>query len=187
MMIVKKRGELARFGLFLVLAGLMAYFVASRAELFRSSGRPADPDPAGRQAQVTMPALESEGDKPPAGISDGANFFAQFRIDREQMRSARREELQVMVDNTNVDAEVRKGASAELRTVQRLAALETQAETMVRAKGFQDVVVLLTESTGQVVVRTASLSPQQAMQVLDTVRRLTGLKPAAIQVWAKDK
>jgi stage III sporulation protein AH len=188
--LVRKRSEIVRFGLFLALAGLMAWFVASRAELFQNTAaRPG----------AFAPADVAENEKPDQGQpsdnrrvveaapSDGAAFFAEFRIDREQMRAARAEQLQAMIDNPNVDADTRKAAAGDLRAVQRMAALESQAETMVKAKGFTDVVVMLTEQSVQVVVRAAGLTPQQAMQVLDTVSRVTGMKPAAIAVTAKDR
>ncbi|HLN65188.1 MAG TPA: SpoIIIAH-like family protein [Symbiobacteriaceae bacterium] len=186
MFIVKRRGEIARFGIFLLMAGLMVYFIFSRSELFQSTAaRPQEPKaPAKVTTGLPTPAPASAT---PAVATDGSNFFAQFRIDREQQRSARQEELQAMIDNPNIDGDTRKAAAGELRTVQRLAALENQAETMVKAKGFGDVVVMLTEQSAQVVVRAASLTPQQAVQVLDTVSRLTGVKPSAIAVDAKER
>ena len=186
MFIVKRGSEIVRFGIFVLIAGLMVYFIYSRSELFQSSAaKPSEPKaPAKVTAKQPAPANATAL---PVVSPDGSNFFAQFRIDREQQRSARQEELQAMIDNPNIDGDTRKAAAGELRTVQRLAALENQAETMVKAKGFGDVVVMLTEQSAQVVVRSASLTPQQAVQVLDTVSRLTGVKPSAIAVDAKER
>lgn len=182
MFIVRHKNEMIRFGLFLALVALMVYYLASRTELWRSSKAEV------RQEQpAAKSAVPRAGEQDIRKVQDGAGFFAQYRIDREQQRSARQEELNQMVSNPNVDAEVKKAAAEELRLVQRYAALESQAETMVRAKGFADAVVMLSDSGAQVIVKGADLTAQQTMQVLDTVSRVTGVKSGAIQVTTKGR
>jgi stage III sporulation protein AH len=183
--IVKRKSEIVRFGLFLALAGLMAWFVMSRSELFRTSRTPGA---AGDQQQAAAlprkqgPNTERKGTP---DLSTGANFLAQYRIEREQQRSAREEQLLALIDNPNVADDARKAASEELRTAQQRAALETQAETILKAKGFADVLVMMTGGAAQVMIRGAVLSDQQQMQVVYTVSNVTGVKPAFIAVDAK--
>lgn len=182
MFIVKHRTEIIRFGLFLLLMGAMAYFVASRLETWRTSGR--------EQSRVTQPAVSPLGAGTPLpdlvakaqAAPDGADFFADFRMERERSRSAYRETLRDLMENEATASSTRNQAGEEYLAAGRFAALEDRAEQMVRAKGFADVVVNLSASTVQVVVKAKELSQQQAMQVVDMVSRITGVKATAIQV-----
>ena len=56
MFIVKRGSEIVRFGIFVLMAGLMVYFIYSRSELFQSSAaKPSEPK-APAKVTVTQPA-----------------------------------------------------------------------------------------------------------------------------------
>jgi stage III sporulation protein AH len=56
---------------------------------------------------------------------------------------------------------------------------------MVKARGFSDVVVHLSQGSAQVVVKAASVTQQEVAQVIDTVSRITGVRATAITVMAR--
>ncbi len=191
MFIVKKRSEVLRFGLFLILVGLVVWFVLGRVDLWRLSERTAEevipastpliaaPTPAGDQAASVM-------DKPVA-LSDGRDYFAEFRMDRERTRGALGERLKELMDSGTATDEVRKEAGEQYLKLTQATALESQAESMVKARGFEEVIVHLAGDSAQVVVKAASISQQQFLQIVDTVSRITGVKSSAITVLAKEK
>jgi stage III sporulation protein AH len=187
MFIVKNKGEVIRFGLFLLLMGAMAFFVASRVESWRTSGR--------AQVRSTQPAVSpvTEITPPPSLIEkaqaapDGANFFADFRMERERTRSALSETLKDVMENQAAAADTRHDAGAQYLATGRFAALEDRAEQMVKAKGFDDAVVNLSDSSAHVVVMAKELSPQQYMQVADMVSRITGIKATGIHVFNRER
>jgi len=186
MFIVKRRAEVVRFGVFLVLTGLMAYYVAGKFAQWRVSRGHA---PAAVTTQTRLAAT------PPAAnpldqagaTSDGVDFFAEFRMGRERNRGALRETLKDVMESASADADTRKQASQQYLTVGRTVSLEEQAEQMIKAKGFDDALVNLMEGTAQVVVKAHSLSQQQFLQVVDLVSRVTGVKAAGVQVMYKDR
>jgi stage III sporulation protein AH len=180
MIIVKRRAELVRFGLFLLLIGLMTFFVSSRLEAWRLS----------MQASVELPVqgpiltdpdphLPGPATREPQAVSD---FFADYRMEREQNRSALRETLREVMDHESIDPEARKRASLQYIRAGEIAAMENQAESMLRAKGFTEVAVFLTEGAAQVVVQAHDLTQQQYLQVVDLVSRVTSVKASAVQV-----
>jgi len=128
-------------------------------------------------------APQDVGDFPPP---DGGEFFAEARLARDQGRSLARQELQALIDNPNVDADVRKSASAELRAVLRYTALETQAEALVRGRGIDEVLVTMSESGAMVYVKAEDRSQQQAVQLADAVATVTGLNMNAVKVRFQD-
>ena len=59
---------------------------------------------------------------------------------------------------------------------------ETAAEILLEAKGFEDVVVSITDDMVDVVVNTAELTEAQRAQIEDIVVRKTGMNPEAIVI-----
>jgi stage III sporulation protein AH len=208
MFIVKKRSEIIRFGLFVALAALMAWFVLTRNALFRTSqaptpktgtavqqtaagaGKGATAKPgtaAGQGAQVvTGKQAQTAAGKPApasAGVGTGASYLAEYRIEREQQRAARQEQLMAMINNPNVAEEARRAASDQLMQVQKQSAMEAMAEMSLKADGFPDVLVVLSDQTAEVRIRgVAGLTAQQQMQIVDTVSSVTGVKSAYVRV-----
>lgn len=178
MFIVKRRSEIAKFAFFLVLMGLMAYYVAGKAAQWRA----ARGESLGALPAVTEPEPELQPSQ-----SDGRDYFALFRMDRERRRGALRETLQQVMASESADTETRRKASQQLLEEGNLANLESRAELLVKAKGFEDVTVDLGDGTARVVIRAPALSEPQFVQVVDMVNRITGVKPGAIQVIARER
>ncbi len=185
MFIVRKKEEVLRFGLFLLLVGLMAFYVASTLPAWWATGSAkvqqeqepvTGPIIAGPQATDLLDAAESH--------TDGSDFFAATRMERERTRAALRETLKEVMDNPNVSEEARQRAGEQYLALGQMIALEQQAEMIVRSRGFSDVLVSIGEKTVQVVIRAASPSEQQYLQVQDAVAGVTGMSPSAIRVRA---
>lgn len=190
MFIVKKRSELMRFALFLVLLGLIVWFVSARVDLWRVSERPAaDGAPTiGPLLSAPPPSQAGEEAEPAAAsldLSDGQDYFAEYRIDRERTRGALGERLKELMESPAASEDVRKQASEQYLALGQAAALESRAEAMVKARGFDDVIVHLADGSAQVVVKAKALTQQQVIQVMDTVSRITGVKSSSITVLAK--
>jgi hypothetical protein len=203
--IVRRKAEVLRLGIFLVLMGLMAYFVMTKAGAFQeASGGKAGagataaggvigtdvgkvPAPAGGKAGAVgkTPATgasaspQDAADFPPL---DNGEVFAEARLARDQGRSLAKQELQALIDNPNVDADVRKSASAELRAVLRYTALETQAEALLLGRGLDEVLVTMSESGVMVDVKAEDHWRQQALQLADAVATVTGQKLNEVKV-----
>lgn len=179
MFIVKKRAEVARFGLFLLLIGLMAFFFVSRMEQWRLSKA---------MAGVGQPALnELLSEQPAAQVSDGKDYFAIARMERAVSRDAWRETLREMIDSPSTDAAVKKQAGEEYLAVAKLTSLEAMAENLLRGKGYDEVLVTISEGSAQVVVKAQKLTETQARQIADSVARVTGLKLTQVNVSFRER
>ncbi|HWI51841.1 MAG TPA: SpoIIIAH-like family protein [Symbiobacteriaceae bacterium] len=176
MIIVKRKGEILRLGLFLVLVGAMVYFVMTRADSYLTSAAPVQPQKPAAGGAVSGRIFDV------TPVPDARDFFAEARLARDQNRSLHQQELSAMVDNLNVDAAVRKSAAEELRTELRYATLETRAEALVRGRSVDDVLVTLTENKALVQVWSKDTSKQHAVQVADAVATVTGLKLNMVNV-----
>jgi len=197
MFFVTRRSDLVRFGLFVLLAAFLVWFVAGRVEEWRlseaGSGGAAEtalegagmaPSPGGAPPSKDADAVPAAGVRG-LDVGEGRDYFAEYRIDRERTRGALSERLLELMQSEAASEEVRRQASEEYLALGQRAALESQAEAIVKARGFDDVIVQLAEDSAQVVVKAASLTEQQVLSILDAVSRVTGVKTTAISVMAR--
>ena len=87
-----------------------------------------------------------------------------------------------IINNTNIAEEQKQEAIDGMIELTDVAEKETAAEILLEAKGFEDVVVSITDDMVDVVVNTAELTEAQRAQIEDIVVRKTGMNPEAIVI-----
>ncbi|MEG6615896.1 SpoIIIAH-like family protein [Peptococcaceae bacterium 1198_IL3148] len=106
---------------------------------------------------------------------NSAEFFIEYRLERERTRGQQVEWLREIINNENADAETRKKAQEQLYTISQNIGKEMEIENLIRAKGYQDAVVLLQDKVATVVVRSKALATDDVAKIAELVSRNTGI------------
>lgn len=101
---------------------------------------------------------------------------------KEQVRAKNKETLLEIINNVNISDEQKQEAIDGMITLTDIAEKETAAEILLEAKGFEDVVVSITDGMVDVVVNTAELTEAQRAQIEDIVVRKTGISAENIVI-----
>lgn len=117
---------------------------------------------------------------------DGKNFFVEYRIDRDRIRSQQIELLQAVVDNDNSDEGSRKEAYDKLIEISQNLEKEMEIEHMIKAKGFAEAIVFINNDAASVIVETSALDPQTAAQIGEIIIKNTNIKPERISIIPKE-
>lgn len=112
----------------------------------------------------------------------GMDSLSGAKLLKEQTRAKSRETFLEIINNTNIAEEQKQEAIDGMIELTDVAEKETAAEILLEAKGFEDVVVSITDDMVDVVVNTAELSEAQRAQIEDIVVRKTGMNPEAIVI-----
>lgn len=104
-----------------------------------------------------------------------ADYAAQMKLNREQMRSKNKETLQAIIDNEALEEEQKQAAVNKMISLTETAEKETNAEMMLAAKGFTNVVVSIGEDSCDVVLDMGDVTDAKRAQVEDIVKRKTGV------------
>lgn len=104
-----------------------------------------------------------------------SDYAAQVKLNREQVRSKNRETLQAIIDNETLDDAQKQAALDEMINLTDIAEKEANAEMMLEAKGFTDVVVSLSADSCDVVLDMGDVTDAKRAQVEDIVKRKTGV------------
>ncbi len=101
---------------------------------------------------------------------------------KEQTRAKNKETLLEIINNVNITEEQKQEAIDNMIAITDIAEKEMAAEILLEAKGFQDVVVSITDGMVDVVVNASQLSEAQRAQIEDIVVRKTGVAPENIVI-----
>ena len=138
----------------------------------------------GEIAQNTENQL-SDGETPGEAVFTSAaslDTLSGARLLKEQTRARNKETLLEIINNVNISEEQKQEAIDNMIAITDVAEKETAAEILLESKGFEDVVVSITENSVDVVVNTAELTEAQRAQIEDIIVRKTGVSPDAIVI-----
>ena len=109
-------------------------------------------------------------------------FFSAYRSEREATRESEFLYLDAII-SSETSSEAAKTAAEEqkLGLVERMEK-EMQLESLVKAKGFEDAIVTMSDSGVNVVVGTAELTAEQAAQIYDIVRSETDFAAGDVKI-----
>ena len=132
-----------------------------------------------------LEAQAAEGETPGEAVftsSAGVDTLSGARLLKEQTRAKNKETLLESTNNANIGEEQKQEAIDNMITITDIAEKETAAEILLESKGFNDVVVSITDQTVDVVVNAAELTEAQRAQIEDIVIRKTGVAADAIVI-----
>lgn len=112
----------------------------------------------------------------------GADYFSSAKLSREQTRAKNKETLMEIVNNKEVASADKKAAVNEVAEITKMAEKENAAEMMLQAKGFQEAMVSISDGNADVVVNAEEISSKQMAQIVDIVKRKTGLSAEKIVI-----
>ena len=117
------------------------------------------------------------------GISE---YIAGVQLGREQIRAKNKETLMQIINSDQISEEEKQTAIQNLIGLTEVSEKENAAETLLKAKGFVDPVVSITDGKVDVVVNAASLSDQERAQIEDIVKRKTEIGADGIVITLLD-
>ena len=103
------------------------------------------------------------------------DYAAAVKLNREQIRATNKAALMEIVNNEALSEEAKKEAVSQLVEMTDIAEKEANAEMLLEAKGFTNVVVSINENSCDVVLDMGEVTDAKRAQVEDIVKRKTGV------------
>lgn len=132
--------------------------------------------------EVAVNSTESEeeilnpGESILTGLTVGnVNYAAEVKLNREQVRSKNQAALLEIINNENITDEQKQDAIDQMVEMTDIAEKEADAEMMLAAKGFSNVVVSISGDSCDVVLDMGDVTDAKRAQVEDIVKRKTGI------------
>ncbi len=101
------------------------------------------------------------------------NFFETYRTDRTDTRGQEILYYDAIVTSASSSADAITQAETKRQELVELMEMELVLEGLIKAKGFQDVVVSTTSSSINVIVKSAELTSAEVAQIVDVIQGQT--------------
>jgi len=112
------------------------------------------------------------------------DFFIEYRLDRDKIRSERSDLLRESIKNAKNDESRIRAQDIVLKMITEKQK-EAEMESLIKARGFADSLVFIRDNSVSAIIKTSSLSREEVVQVADVISRTTGVKVEDISISAK--
>lgn len=112
------------------------------------------------------------------------DFIVEAKLLREQTRANNKSMLMEAVNNTNLTDDEKKLAVEKISALADISEREMAAENLIAAKGYENVVVTITDNAADVMIVSESLDDIQRAQIEDIVKEKTQVSADKITITA---
>ncbi len=117
---------------------------------------------------------------------NSSNYFAQAVLERQKARDEALEVLQIVVDNEDALAESKDNAMQQMSQIANDIQRESNIESLVVSKGFEECVAVINDGKCNVVVKTDGLMANQISQIKEIVYEQAAINPIDVKIIEKN-
>lgn len=112
----------------------------------------------------------------------GEDYFAQAKSEREKARKEACETIEETLKDEKLTEEDKKSALAKIEEIAARVENESNIETLLRAKGFEKALAVMTDTGITIVVKSDGLTSAQTLQIQDIVTEQTTITLENIKI-----
>ena len=117
--------------------------------------------------------------------NETVDFFAASQIERQRARDEAIEVLQSVVDDETALESAKQQALADIAAIAANIETEANIESLIKAKGFEECVAVISGDKANIVVKSEGLKPNQLSQILEIVYLQADILPANVTISEK--
>lgn len=129
-----------------------------------------------------MQDVNSESEKEKETEKSVDTYFSSVELDRKRTRDEALEVLQGVVDNASASEADKSKALAEITTIAKIMETESNIETLIEAKGFEECVAVIKDDSASIVVKSEGLQAAQISQINEIVYEQAGISPVNVKI-----
>jgi len=143
-------------------------------------------DPAGSLGFGSNNMEDNFSDSQGASGAEGEeNYFTSTALDRQEARDEAIDVLKLVTENKEASEEARAEAADRISKIAVDIQNEANIETLVKAKGFEECVAVISEDSVSVIVSAETLQAAETAQILSIVYETTGISPDKVSIIKK--
>ena len=134
------------------------------------------------EQETAAAGIENPGEAVLTGGTTVSEYIASVQLDREQIRAKNKETMMELINSDQIPDVEKQAVIQNMIRMTEISEKENAAETLLKAKGFVDPVVSITENQVDVVLNAASLTDPERAQIEDIVKRKTEIGAEGIVI-----
>ena len=104
-----------------------------------------------------------------------SSYMVQAKLNREQTRSKNKETLLEVINNNDIGDKEKKKAVKSMVKITENSEMENNIETLLKAKGFNDIIVTINDNQADVILSDTEVSEEKRAQIEDVIKRKTNI------------
>lgn len=134
----------------------------------------------------TVDSVSSPGEAVLTSGVSVADFMADARLSREQVRASNKETLLAIINSDSLEDDQKQSAIDSMIELTEIAEKENATETLLHAKGFTDALVSIVDDQVNVVIAATSITDAEKAQIEDIVKQKTDMASDQIVISLMD-
>ena len=114
------------------------------------------------------------------------NYFSQTALSRQQARDEALEVLQTVAKSENALPESVQAALDDIAQIAKDIENESNIETLIEAKGFEECIAVISDGKATVIVQTDGLLASEVAQINEIVYEQSGILPTELKIIEKN-
>lgn len=110
------------------------------------------------------------------------DYFTSTALNRQQSRDEAIDVLKLVTENEEASAEAKAEAAEQISQIAVDMQNEANIETLVKAKGFEECIAVISDGSVSVIVKAESLQASEAAQILAIALETTGVSPENVSI-----
>ncbi len=116
---------------------------------------------------------------------DDDAYFAASVVSRQRARDEAMEVLQSVVDNSETVESVKTQALGDISRIALDIEREANIETLIKSKGFEECVAVVSGTTANIIVKSDGLLPNEIAKITEIVYEQAGIDPSNLRIVEK--
>lgn len=117
-----------------------------------------------------------------SGAGDVSDYFTETSLTRQQARDEAMEVLKNVTEDTGASEEAKAQAREMLAKIASDIQNESNIETLVKAKGFEECIAVISEDSVSIIVKAEQLQAAEVAQIFSIAYETTGISPENISI-----
>lgn len=173
------KGKIKKSLIIVAAVALIAGAICLNVVLFADNSKPGDYQPSAGTSDNTSQNVN----KP----DETESYFAMAQQNRTNAYDAAYNTLLSVTTSGNATEEAKENAFQAITTLAANKQAEANIEALIKAKGFQDCVAVISEGHIDVVVKTDGLAANERAQIQEIVMKQSKLTPSDITIIERNK
>ena len=167
---------------FIIFGAVLLTVVAVGVNLMIFSGKNDDGHDYSENAGMDSGVVNSTDNAQDGNVEDVDSYFSSIAVDRQRARDEAIEVLQAIVDDASSTEAAKTEASTQISTLASIMQKESNIETLIIAKGFEECIAVISDGSASIVVRSDGLTPAQLAQINEIVYEQASIKPVNVKI-----
>ena len=129
-----------------------------------------------------METVENVGEIHLVEEEKAGDFFEAARMERETSRLDAMETLSTIAENENSESTSKAMAEEEIINLAKVRDTEAMTESIIKSKGYEDVVVFINGDRVNAVVKADEMTEQDATKISEIISTQTGIEASGIKI-----